>query len=178
MRLAGNYLIHEDELKKSEAIFVLSGSPADRAAEAARLLKSSWAPKVVCTGIQVPLLFKVIDVTLDEADLSKMSLISAGVSNERIEVLHVGSSTREESGAILSYCKSNNFKRVIVVSDKFHTHRMNYAFRDIFEDADIELILRGAPSSGYDENLWWAEESGLLMVNNEYVKLFYYFLKY
>ena len=48
----------------------------------------------------------------------------------------------------------------------------------IFEKGGIEIILRGAPSSGYKEDNWWAEEAGLLMVNNEYVKLFYYYIHY
>ena len=178
MRTAGNYLIHEDDLAKAEAIFVLNGSPADRANEAAKLLKDQWADRIVVTGEQVPRLFEVIDVSMDEADLSKIALNRAGVSDKNIEVLHIGSSTREESKAILAYCQSKQIKKIIVVSDKFHTHRINYAFRDLFEDANIELILRGAPSSAYKEDLWWAEEAGLLMVNNEYVKLFYYFLKY
>lgn len=178
MRMAGNYLIHEDELQKSEAIFVLSGGPHDRANEAARLLEQNWAPYVICTGEQVPVLFKVIGETLDECDLTKISLLDAGVDSSKIVDIHIGSSTRAESHAILAYCKSKNMKRIIVVSDKFHTNRIDYAFRDLFEDEGIELVLRGAPSSAYREDLWWAEEAGLLMVNNEYVKLFYYFLKY
>lgn len=178
LRSIGNYLIHEDELQKSEVIFVLSGGPHDRANEAARLLHAGWAPYVVCTGEQIPLLFKVINETLDECDLSRISLIKAGVDSSKIEDIHIGASTRAESHAILAYCKAKQIKKIIVVSDKFHTNRIDYAFRDLFEDEGIELILRGAPSSGYDENLWWAEEAGLLMVNNEYVKLFYYFLKY
>lgn len=178
MRGLGNYLIQEDELQKSEVIFVLSGGPHDRANEAAKILKEGWAPYIVCTGEQVPLLFKVINETLDECDLTRISLLNAGVDSLQIEAIHIGSSTREESHAILTYCKAKQIKKIIVVSDKFHTNRIDYAFRDLFEDEGIELILRGAPSSGYDEDLWWAEEAGLLMVNNEYVKLFYYFLKY
>jgi hypothetical protein len=30
----------------------------------------------------------------------------------------------------------------------------------------------------YDPERWWDTEEGLLMVNNEYVKLLYYALKY
>jgi len=178
MRATADFLIHEDELIHSDAIFVLSGNPTDRAAEAARLLKAGYADHVVCTGEQIPALFEVIDVTMDEADLSKISLCEAGIPEEQIEVLHVGSSTREEANAILMYCQTKGLDTIMVVSDKFHTHRINYAFRDLFDDAGIQLVLRGGPSSAYREDLWWAEESGLLMVNNEYVKLFYYFLKY
>jgi uncharacterized SAM-binding protein YcdF (DUF218 family) len=178
MRGLGNFLIREDEIQQSEAIFVLSGGPADRAAEAARLMKSGWAPRVICTGASVPYLFEVIGDSTDEADLTRLALEQEGVAPSKITVVHEGTSTREESQIVANYCKSKAWKRIIIVSDKFHTHRIDYAFRDIFEAAGIELILRGAPSSAYREDLWWSGESGLLMVNNEYVKLFYYYLHY
>ena len=72
----------------------------------------------------------------------------------------------------------NKIHKIIVVSDKFHTNRINYAFRSIFEEGGIEIVLRGAPNRAYEEQNWWANESGLLMVNNEYVKLFYYYIHY
>jgi uncharacterized SAM-binding protein YcdF (DUF218 family) len=178
MRAAGNYLICEDEIQQAEAIFVLSGGPADRAAEAARLLKKGWAKLVVCTGESVPSLFEVIGDSTDEADLSRMALEQEGVPNAQIIVVHEGTSTREESQIIATFCKSRGWKKIIVLSDKFHTNRIDYAFRGIFEEAGIELILRGSPSTAYKEENWWASESGMLMVNNEYVKLFYYYLHY
>ncbi|MCB0820198.1 MAG: YdcF family protein [Bacteroidetes bacterium] len=178
MRAAGNYLIEEDELKKSEAVFVLSGGPADRAAEAARLIKSGYASVAVCTGESVPGLFEVIGDSTDEADLSRISLLDNGIPEEQIQVIHQGTSTKEESEIIINYCIAMNWKRIIVVSDRFHTNRINYAFRKTFDESGVEILLRGAPSTRYKEDMWWANEAGLLMVNNEYVKLFYYYLHY
>jgi uncharacterized SAM-binding protein YcdF (DUF218 family) len=178
MRSVGNYLIDEDQLRKADAIFVLSGNPGDRAKEAAKLFTSGFAPMIICTGESVPTLFEVINVKMDEATLSEIALKKEKVDSNKIEVIHEGTSTREESHVILRYCKQNGLKKIIVVSDKFHTNRINYAFRSIFEKGGIEVILRGAPSSGYKEDNWWAEEAGLLMVNNEYVKLFYYYIHY
>jgi uncharacterized SAM-binding protein YcdF (DUF218 family) len=179
MRSLGNYLIEEDELSKCEALFVLSGNPNDRSLEAARLLKTGYAPYVICTGEVIPRLFEVIgDTTTDEADLSRIALLKAGVNDSNIVVLHIGTSTREESIAILEYCKQKGLKKIMLVSDKFHTNRIDYAFRDLYENAGIELVLRGCPSTAYSEDVWWAEEAGLLMVNNEYIKLIYYHLKH
>jgi len=178
MRLVSNYLICEDTLQQSDAILVLSGNPNDRSIEAAKLLKSGYASKIICTGESVPRLFDVLDIQIDEADLSKRVLLEKGIPETRIECLHKGTSTREESQYILAICKERGYKRIIVVSDKFHTNRINYAFRQIYKDAGVELVLRGAPSTAYNENSWWASESGLLMVNNEYVKLIYYHIKY
>lgn len=178
MRMTGNVLICENELQQTEAIFVLSGNPEARSAEAARLLRSAWAPRIVCTGENIPDLFDAFDIEINEAELSRERLLEEGVPSHRIELLPLGTSTREESNYILEYCKLKGLRKITVLSDKFHTRRMDYAFRDDFEKAGITLVLRGAPATSYSESLWWAEESGILMVNNEYVKLFYYYLKY
>ncbi len=178
MRVFGNYLIQEDELSQCDALFVLSGNPKDRAMESARLLKAGYAPKVVCTGESVHRILLVVGDRTDEAGLSRMELLAAGIPDNQIEVLHIGTSTREESEAILAYCKIKGFKKIMVVSDKFHTNRIDYAFRDVFEDAGIQLVLRGSPSNAYSESNWWANEEGLIMVNNEYIKLLYYYVKH
>lgn len=178
LRVFGNYLIQEDELSQCDALFVLSGNPKDRAMESARLLKAGFAPKVVCTGESVHRILLVVGDSTDEAGLSRMELLAAGIPENQIEVLHIGTSTREESEAILAYCKIKGFKKIMVVSDKFHTNRIDYAFRDVFEDAGIQLILRGCPSTVYSESNWWANEEGLIMVNNEYIKLMYYYIKH
>ena len=177
MRVFGNYLIKEDELSTCEALFLLSGNPKDRAMEAARLLKAEYAPKVVCTGESVHRILLVVGDSTDEAGLSRMELLAAGIPDTQIEVLHIGTSTREESEAILAYCRIKGYKKIMVVSDKFHTNRIDYAFRDVFEDAGIKLVLRGSPSKAYSESNWWANEEGLIMVNNEYIKLLYYYIK-
>jgi uncharacterized SAM-binding protein YcdF (DUF218 family) len=123
-------------------------------------------------------LFDVVNIKLDEAELSKRVLLEVGIPESRVECLHKGTSTREESEHILALCKQRGYKRIMVVSDKYHTNRINYAFGHLFKEAQVELILRGASSSQYREDLWWASEAGLLMVNNEYVKLIYYYIMY
>ena len=178
MRCVGNYLIEEDELQRTEALFVLSGNAESRAKESAKLLRSAYAPLAICTGEVVPDLFKEVGIEMNEAELSRSKLLTVGIANEKIRLLPIGTSTREEADAILAYCKDNRIRKIMVVSDKFHTNRINYAFRDKFENAGIDLILRGAPAINYSEDFWWANESGLLMVNNEYVKLFYYWINY
>jgi len=178
MRMFGNYLIQEDELSQCDALFVLSGNPKDRAMESARLFKAGFAPKVICTGESVHRILLVVGDSTDEAGLSRMELMAAGIPDNQIEVLHIGTSTREESEAILAYCKIKGLKKIMVVSDKFHTNRIDYAFRDVFEDAGIQLVLRGSPSNAYSESNWWANEEGLIMVNNEYIKLLYYYIRH
>jgi len=178
MRGMGNLLIEEQEFEPCDALFVLSGNPDSRAKEAANLFKKGAAPKIICTGESVPELLEAMQLSVRECELSKIKLIEYGMAETAIELLPIGTSTREEADAIQAYCMSHNIKKAMVISDRFHTRRICYAFQDQFEKAGISLIVRGAPSLSYSESMWWAKENGLIMVNNEYIKLFYYWMHY
>ena len=47
-----------------------------------------------------------------------------------------------------------------------------------FAQKGIQVSIKGAASSSYSENEWWKSENGLIALNNEYIKLIYYFMKY
>jgi len=178
LRGIGALLIHEDEIENSEVLFLLSGGPNDRATEAFRIWEKGDCKRIVCTGESVPRLLTLLDIHINEAELSKIALVNLGIPDSLIELIPSGTSTREESQIILEYCSRNNLKKAVVLSDKFHTRRIRYAFKSKFDEAGIKLVLKGAPSSVYDEDNWWHNENGLLMVNNEYVKLAYYIINY
>jgi uncharacterized SAM-binding protein YcdF (DUF218 family) len=178
MRGFGNILIEEHTFEPCEALFVLSGNPDSRAKEAANLFKKGAAPKIICTGESVPELFEAMKLNVRECELSQIKLIEYGIAETAIELLPIGTSTREEADAIQAYCQNHNIKKAMVISDRFHTRRICYAFQEQFEKAGISLIVRGAPSLSYSESMWWAKENGLIMVNNEYIKLLYYWMHY
>jgi uncharacterized SAM-binding protein YcdF (DUF218 family) len=178
MRWLGAGLIKEDTLQQSDAIFILSGNPEARAKQAASLYRSGYAKRLVCTGESIPELLESFDLNVRECDLTKLKLLEFTLPETAIALLPMGTSTREECDAILAYCKNNSLRKIIVLSDRFHTARMQYAFRKQFEAAGIELCIAGAPSISYNESKWWAKENGLIMVNNEYIKLIYYWITY
>lgn len=177
LRFAGNLLICEDNMEKVPALFVLSGDPWDRGNEAVRLFKKGFAEKIICTGENVPRLFLIADIQYPESELTKMNILSQGVPSEKVILLNKGTSTKEEAGHILEYCRQNNIKKLAVVSTKFHTRRIRNTFSKKFKEAGMELIIRGAPSSAYSEDRWWQNEDGLIFVNNEYIKIMYYWMK-
>lgn len=65
-----------------------------------------------------------------------------------------------------------------MVSTEFHLRRVRWVFRRNFKGTGITVLVQPAQSRRYDAARWWASEEGLLMVNNEYVKLAYYLLRY
>lgn len=177
LRSLGQYLNYQQELRQVELLVVLAGSPLDRGAEGARLYKAGWASRVVTTGGQVPHDFAILGLDMMECDLTARYMIEQGVPIANIDRIRYGSSTLEESDTILHYCLEQQVQSVMIVSSEFHTRRIKRFFQSKFEQAGIEIIIRGAPSSRFDIKNWWENEYGLLAVNNEYVKLLYYLLQ-
>ena len=70
------------------------------------------------------------------------------------------------------------YERVLVISSLFHLRRIGQVFEAPFAQEGITVLLHGAPSDQFDEARWWQYEEGLIMLNNEYVKLLYYAWRY
>jgi uncharacterized SAM-binding protein YcdF (DUF218 family) len=181
-RGAGNFLIKESPLEKADAIFVLGGNVFDRPIEAFEIYKAGYAKNIITLGANSGFTQLAMNSTADPlsvADAVVMYdfLLEKGVRTEDVRPIVEGTSTKEECEAILNYAMLRYYKKIIVVSDLFHTRRIHNVFVDYFAAEGIEVIVRGASHSEYDESTWWNYEGGLIMVNNEYVKLMFYFLK-
>lgn len=178
LRGLGNFLSPEDELARVEALFVLGGNSFDRGNEAAILFHDDWTDRLVCSGGNIPTVLSALDIPLYEHQITRQLLTNEGIDSTKIDVLTTATSTWEEAQEIVAYCQKNQIKNAMVLSSKFHLRRVRRVFAKAFENSDTKIIFHGAPSSDYDENEWWKSEGGLIMLNNEYVKLFYYFIKY
>lgn len=174
----GNFLDDGEEAVAVQRIFVLGGGNYDRGFKAARLWYEGFAPQIICTGSYISGTVKSLDLDFSEADLTRMRILSLDVDSNLVSALSMGTSTMEESTLILDYCLLNNWNKIIIVSDSFHTKRIRDVFSNKFKEAGIETIIVGAPSSRYKESEWWEEEAGLIMVNNEYIKHLYYWWYY
>src|ERR1017187_1934676 len=177
LRWFATTLIVEDPLQKVDAMFVLSGGGYDRGNEAARIFQSGYANKIICTGGNSFIELKVFKIDTLESDMTAADLKRLSIPDSLIIELRQGTSTKEESGIILNYCRQNQLKKVMVLSSKTHTRRIDEVFRKKFKTAGIELVIRGAPSSRFDEMRWWDCEDGMIVINNEWVKRFYYWWK-
>lgn len=179
LKEAGNFLISETkELQEAEILIVLSGGAYDRGLHAAELFEEGYAPRIVCPGGNTPPDFEALGMEMLESELTKHFMTDLGVPEEKILVIPEATSTMEESDVILEYMEGQNIESCIIVSSKFHTRRVRGVFEDKLRDAGISVQFSGAPSQTYEESAWWTNEYGLLTVNNEYVKLLYYWLKY
>lgn len=170
----GNFLIVEDKVSLADALFVLGGNANDRSLKALDLYNQGYTQKIYTLGSNPITDLNSAEYAISEANLSRDFLLLQGLPLECIQAIPKATSTVEESDVILQFAKKNGFKKIIIVSDKFHLRRVGYVFRNKFEAYGIAVQLIGVSNSQYKEESWWKYEQGLIMVNNEYLKLFYY----
>lgn len=172
------FLIKENPPQKCDALFVLSGGGYDRGNEAVKLLNAKWAPYVVCTGGNPVSELCVMDIDTLESDMTAANLRHHGVPDTQIILLRNGTSTQEEARLALHYCRQRGWNKIMVLTSKLHTRRAARVFHKVFKESGITILMRGAPSSKFNEYEWWKNEDGLIAVNNEWVKTIYYWFKY
>jgi len=177
LRGIGNYLIVEDTSQSVDAAFILSGSVIERTQEAMKAYRIE-APILICMGETISSDLKAYGVIRTDAELERDALIRQGADSMDVRMLKRGTSTFEESEEILGYAFAEDFDRIMIISSKFHTRRIDKVFRDKFRERGIEIVIRGSDPISYKTDTWWQEESGMIFVTNEYLKLLYYAYKY
>lgn len=121
---------------------------------------------------------QALDTVMTEAELTGHLLRKKGVPAALVHPLSIGTSTMEESEGILNYCKENNLNDITVVSSMLHLRRVRRVFEDKFTAAGIQVHFHGSNAQEFNADNWWTNEEGLIMGQNELVKLVYYTLKY
>ncbi|MBM4423841.1 MAG: YdcF family protein [Chloroflexi bacterium] len=163
--LIARALIVDEPLQKADAIVVLGGGNGERDATAARLWAEGWAPIIITTGDKIPLP-GLPDATW--ATLSLAELLRLGVPESAIIAIDGSSSTCDDARLAVAQLPSGA-KRVIIVTDPFHTRRAEWLFQKGAAEADV--ITAAANPSWFDPDRWWTEDRGIIVVGQEYVKL-------
>lgn len=164
--LLGYALVINDPLQKADVIIVLGGGNGDRERTGARLYKEGYAPLVATTGepLKIP--------TIDDTPLAKFSadyLVRLGVPETAILQFPQSTSTCDDARFTQTSLPAGT-KRIIVVSDPFHTRRSHMIFNGRFKN-QVEVIMVAASPSWFDPSRWWMRENHIIAVGSEYLKL-------
>lgn len=178
LRALGDHLITEDPVTHVDAVFVLGGSILDRGLEGARIYERGFSDRFYFTGAPIPSALAALGIDSTEAECTRTVAVNAGLPIALTTVLNKGTSTFEEAEALLAQAIADNADTVMIISSRFHLRRVGFVFKDRFRKKGITVLLHGAPCSTFDEETWWKSEEGLIMLNNEYVKQAFYYLKY
>ena len=174
----GYFLIQVDEPQKTDVIYVLGGNSKDRGEKAAELYHSGYSKEIVCIGGNWHDVLQDYGIKTLESEVTQKVVINNSVPKKHTRLIKKSTSTIEEKEAIIEDITQRKYQSITIVSDKFHSRRIRNLFEDELNDLNVSLYIIGATNSRYSEDKWWEEERGMIMVNNEYMKALYYFLKY
>jgi uncharacterized SAM-binding protein YcdF (DUF218 family) len=175
----GRFMAREDPLQKADAIFVFAGKYVERPLEAADLYQDGYAPRIVVTR-----------ATLDQAtfelerrrvripteyDLTAEMLEQVGVPDSAlVSPQFVHDNTAEEARTLRELALQHGWRRVIVVSSKYHLRRVSLAVRRQLRGTNVDVIVRGSRYDPSTPDRWWTRRSDIRLLATEVPKLMAY----
>jgi len=177
---AAEYLVVDDAPRPAEVIFLLNGDYNTRPFQASQLYQQGLAPRIVIAQAEGQPAER-IGLVQNETEISVAVMEKMGVPADKIVVLQVEggvTSTYDEARALRQYVRDNSIHSVLLVTSAFHTRRARWIVAKELAGLPVSLEVSAVPYGSFDATDWWQSENGLIALNNEYIKLFYYFWKY
>ena len=175
----GRYLQHEDPLVKADALFVLAGTRLERALEAVDLYKDGIAPVIVLSpGRPDPaeLLVRARGIRFpSDAELVRDVMVQMGIPAAAILATD-GSvdNTAQEANLLRAMVQARGWRRVIIITSKYHTRRSAFAFRRGLEGTGAQVVMRATRHDPSDPARWWRRRPDVRFVASEWQKLIVY----
>jgi len=176
---AGRFLSSEDPLQKADAVFVFAGRYIERPLEAADLFREGYAPRIVITrdlgDVPVPVLARRgIDLPT-HVEITTRMLQELGVPSEAvIRPVRIHDHTSEEAETLRQLALQYRWRRVILVSSKYHLRRVALAASRAMRGTGVQLVLR---ATRYDDSIpaqWWTRRADIRWVLSELPKYIAY----
>ena len=164
--------------RNADAIICLSGGRTTRVGESLRLWNQGYAPKLFVTAQ------KAQSKEFSGLELSHIEFAEAVTERMKLDAdwgvipsLSGGAtSTFDEAEDALYFAREKGWKRIIIVTDEFHTRRAHYAFKKIFADSELKVEVAGAPNEVFSIENWWRSDRGIMAYLGETIKFPVYLL--
>jgi uncharacterized SAM-binding protein YcdF (DUF218 family) len=177
----GRFLQHEDPLDHADAIFVLAGTRLERPLEAVDLYKEGWAPLIVLSpGRTEPAeqMVRARGITFpSESALVRDAMVQMGVPRSAV-LADPGDvdNTASEANLLRALVLARGWRRVIVVTSKYHVRRAGFAFRRGLAHTHATAIMRASRYDASDPAHWWRHRADIRFALSEWEKLMLYWL--
>jgi uncharacterized SAM-binding protein YcdF (DUF218 family) len=168
----GQWLVIADPLQPATAIVVLSGGAPYRAIEAGQIFRGGWAPQVWITRTPTEAdeaLVARLGLKFDFGDEASNRLVleRLGVTPGAIKTLTPGArNTVEELTRVVSELARAGGDRVIIVTSKSHTRRVQATWRAVV-GRSRHAIVRYAELDRFNGSRWWERTEDALAVSRE-----------
>ena len=178
LTLYGTWFVVRNAQPGADAIICLSGDRETRTPECLRLWKDKFAPRLFVTQE------KPKNKEFNQLELSHLEFAEAVTKRMKLDAkwellpsLSDGAtSTFDEAADALTMAQREGWKRVILVTDEFHTRRSLLAFEKVFKGSKVEVQVEGATNEVFGVDDWWQSDRGILAYFGETIKYPIYLL--
>ena len=162
----------------ADAIVVLSGGKASRIPHALNLFAENYAPRLLLTDVKkMNMRFAHLFSTNEEIAQAMIDELKLSVPIITVASLKGGAtSTFDEAYDLRKFSEAEGFKRLILVTDAFHTRRAYHAFQTVFAGSEIRLEMSAAQNDIFNESNWWTSDQGISAYVLESIKYPVYLL--
>jgi uncharacterized SAM-binding protein YcdF (DUF218 family) len=92
-------------------------------------------------------------------------------------IIEGATDTHTDAQFTLQYCRTNNFRKILVVTSPYHTRRAQLVFDDIFDDSDITPLV--VSSGDYSKLVspsgrWWSDQGTVETIWLEFGKILFW----
>lgn len=178
LTLYAGWFVVRDAEPGADAIICLSGGRGTRTPECLRLWNEGYGSRLFVTEE------KTKNKQFYKLELSHLEFARAVTEQMKLDAVWEllpsladgATSTFDEAADALAMASKEGWKRIILVTDEFHTRRSLLAFKKVFEGSEIELQVAGAPNEVFSVDDWWKSDRGILAYFGETIKYPIYLL--
>ena len=165
----GAYLVVDNDPGRSDAIVVLGGGTQSRLNKAVSMFEETEGQPII-----------LVDRTKGDWNHISKDLCDKGTYDGRPVTCLTGSSnTVTDAQLSLVYCREHKIRKLVVVTDPYHSRRAKIIFHRIFKGSGIETSV---VHSGYygnklpPEQGWWKDGATMQTVWVEFGKVLYFLI--
>lgn len=161
----GYYLSPRDELKKADAVIVVSGGETEaRMKEGIWLYDSKYVSKIIFAGA-------AREGDVSNALAMKRIAERKGIPSDDILIEEESKDTRENAKNTAEIIKNNGFKSVILTTSPYHQRRTYQNFKK--ELPNTTIINWSATDSHWRKFGWWKTSEARQLTFSELAKIVY-----
>lgn len=178
--LPARFLMVRDNIRKADAIVVLSGDwKFDRENKVIELYKQGFAGKIIRILERDNLWFNwiknLLNLDITQGEVYSGYFRSGGIPAEAIITgEEVATSTFDELTAARDIILKNRFKSIILVTSDYHMRRALFTARWVFRHQDVKIYNATAHSKKFNPHRWWLHEDDIKSVVLEYPIMVFY----
>lgn len=165
------------DVEPADAIYVLSGTNAERWLEGYELWREKRAPVILLSAGsrdagERELLRRGVHMPTG-AEVARGVLVDQlGVPPEAVEIMPATvDNTAAEAGKLAKLAPARGWRRVVVVTSLAHTRRTRFAMERALEGTGVTVQVRGSRYDRFQPSGWWRRRDSMRWVLSELPKL-------